>query len=105
MFQPCFNLARIRDDVGNALRVANQGHVTANSHSHNMHSSTCTVLHAQFYTWNSLLVTNELTKWVTIYFCIKLYFRSKQGLTEFNQALVVEITRLYILTGYINRHG
>jgi hypothetical protein len=36
MFQLCFNSNRIHDNVGKALRTANQGHVTANSHY--MHS-------------------------------------------------------------------
>jgi hypothetical protein len=32
VFQLCFNLNRIHDSVGEALRAANQGRVTANSH-------------------------------------------------------------------------
>jgi hypothetical protein len=32
MFQLCFNVNRIHDSVGKALRTANQGHVTVNSH-------------------------------------------------------------------------
>jgi hypothetical protein len=32
MFQLCFNLNRIHDSVGKALRTADQDHVTANSH-------------------------------------------------------------------------
>jgi hypothetical protein len=31
MFQLCFNLNKIHDSVGKALRTANQDHVTANS--------------------------------------------------------------------------
>jgi hypothetical protein len=33
MFQLCFNLGRIHDSVGKALRTANQGRMTANSHT------------------------------------------------------------------------
>jgi hypothetical protein len=33
MFQLCFNLNRIHDNVGKASGIANQGHVTA-IHSH-----------------------------------------------------------------------
>ena len=33
MFQLCFNLNRIHDSVGKALRTGNQGDVTANSHA------------------------------------------------------------------------
>ena len=32
MLQLCFNLNRIHDSVGKALRTANEDHVTANSH-------------------------------------------------------------------------
>ena len=32
MFQLCFNLNRIHDSVGKALRTANQARVTVNSH-------------------------------------------------------------------------
>ena len=33
MFQLCFNFKRIHDSVGKALRTANQGRVTVNSHA------------------------------------------------------------------------
>jgi hypothetical protein len=38
MFQPCFNLNKIHDSVGKALRTANQDHVTANSHPRFIHA-------------------------------------------------------------------
>jgi hypothetical protein len=33
MFQLCFNLNTIHDSVGKALRKADQGHMTVNSHA------------------------------------------------------------------------
>ena len=34
MFQLCFNVNKIHDSVGKALRTANQARVTVNSHQH-----------------------------------------------------------------------